>query len=510
MKKATKVLALLLSMTTLCLSGLSVTSTAEQSATEIISSEFNALRQEISSDLVTSLLQEVGGSDGLHADLGFAGMYVNEYGQLIIGVTKEPSSQLKTCIQALPLNSIVSQSIQEYQAELSETSNYSTQVAALNVRDFTEDCLQIQEMNYAYAYLKNLQDALLDYHVELGIYETALLDAENCLKIQIEDDNNRKAIINWLSENIDDFDEKAVNIVVKPNTISFSSSISNTNANVASTYGFIYGSAYPGTKVATPISPGSNVAEGGTLGFCAMDRETSNYGIVTNAHLFSGTTELWASGIPDIDSDCNFLGYVYKTQQEGNLDAAFVTYSNRYAWGSTYQIQSSNGSTIRRVATDDEYYAGTVVYKYGMVTGYQTGLIISSSVNITMPDGITYADVIKYEATRADGDSGAPVFRSDSTGQNYLIGIHFSGSSNVCYSIKIEHILQQFSLEEYTEYRRGDINLDQTINSTDSNQIMQLAAGRITVNFEQMMISDVDFNGIVNTTDARIVLQRVS
>ncbi len=53
----------------------------------------------------------------------------------------------------------------------------------------------------------------------------------------------------------------------------------------------------------------------------------------------------------------------------------------------------------------------------------------------------------------------------------------------------------------------GDINGDGVVNTTDARLALQYAVEKITLNENQLKAGDVDGNGVVNTTDARLILQ---
>lgn len=54
----------------------------------------------------------------------------------------------------------------------------------------------------------------------------------------------------------------------------------------------------------------------------------------------------------------------------------------------------------------------------------------------------------------------------------------------------------------------GDVNGDGKVNTTDARLALQHAAGRVKLTAEQQATADVDGNGKVNTTDARQILQK--
>ena len=53
----------------------------------------------------------------------------------------------------------------------------------------------------------------------------------------------------------------------------------------------------------------------------------------------------------------------------------------------------------------------------------------------------------------------------------------------------------------------GDIDGNGTVNTTDARLALQYAVEKITLNEAQLVVGDVDGDGVVNTTDARLILQ---
>ncbi len=58
-----------------------------------------------------------------------------------------------------------------------------------------------------------------------------------------------------------------------------------------------------------------------------------------------------------------------------------------------------------------------------------------------------------------------------------------------------------------TDTTTGDINNDGVVNTTDARLALQHAVEKISLNEAQLAVGDVDGNGVVNTTDARLILQ---
>ena len=260
---------------------------------------------------------------------------------------------------------------------------------------------------------------------------------------------------------------------------------------------------YNGTNINGHIS--GNYYNAGTLGFCAKDLSTGQYGVVTNAHVAESGKSVYSSNL-------QLYGTPSKWQLSGKLDAAFIPYSNQGNWGSTDRLLTGTGAIIRRVARSSEYYLGRKIYMYGKTSGRQYGYIKDMSTEI-QPSSVNskITDIIRYDITRAGGDSGAPLGIENTSDKVRLIGIHFAGEGNTGYGIRIENILSTYNLEAFTQYRVGDVNIDQKVDTTDARLVLSEAvANPKTFTMEENALADVDFNGVVDTTDARIILQRAS
>ena len=53
----------------------------------------------------------------------------------------------------------------------------------------------------------------------------------------------------------------------------------------------------------------------------------------------------------------------------------------------------------------------------------------------------------------------------------------------------------------------GDVNVDGTVDTTDARLVLQHAVGKSVLKEEEQMMADVNGDGWVNTTDARLILQ---
>lgn len=65
-----------------------------------------------------------------------------------------------------------------------------------------------------------------------------------------------------------------------------------------------------------------------------------------------------------------------------------------------------------------------------------------------------------------------------------------------------------YAEEDIPVIRLGDVDDNGKVNATDARLTLQYSVKKITFTTEQMQAADVDGNGTVNTTDARLILQR--
>jgi hypothetical protein len=55
--------------------------------------------------------------------------------------------------------------------------------------------------------------------------------------------------------------------------------------------------------------------------------------------------------------------------------------------------------------------------------------------------------------------------------------------------------------------QKGDVNGDGAITSTDARLVLQAAAGKVTLTAEEERLADMDGDGKITPTDARLILQ---
>ena len=117
--------------------------------------------------------------------------------------------------------------------------------------------------------------------------------------------------------------------------------------------------------------------------------------------------------------------------QGGSVDAAFISITN-------FSIVPNNGNL-----TGEEYniWAGDNVTKLGETIAQSEGYITSTNANVNA-DGIYYTDMGETTYLSAFGDSGGPVYLTDS---KKVIGIHKGSTAFTSIFVKVDNIASKLN-----------------------------------------------------------------
>lgn len=125
-------------------------------------------------------------------------------------------------------------------------------------------------------------------------------------------------------------------------------------------------------------------------------------------------------------------------------------------------------------------------------------------------------DVSKSAQPGAEGEIALPIETMRT--KNYKSG-YFYSSIFTTSSIDTKNMLmysddQHFDCSKATlkfkvnsTSKKGDVNMDGSINSADALLVLQHSVGSITLNSEKQALADVDNNGKINSSDALKILQ---
>ncbi len=164
-------------------------------------------RQQFSDELLAQFYAQAGDRDTLMQNGTLSGIYLDSQATLHIAVTD--GSNRAAYEQLFSADTLATL------ADKHLTDTHCQHTAA----ELTKDAIVFEQAAVSLAQLHTMQDALTPHLTELGIYQTSVLEDKNALEICTENADNRAGIINWLSRNIDGFDEDAVRILVQPNSI---------------------------------------------------------------------------------------------------------------------------------------------------------------------------------------------------------------------------------------------------------------------------------------------------
>lgn len=187
------------------------------------------------------------------------------------------------------------------------------------------------------------------------------------------------------------------------------------------------------------LNPGeviNNQIGQGSIGYRAKDAQ-GNIGIVVSGHVIRSNQTVYKNTTP--------IGYCEKSQERGDIDAAFVEVFDGYLptnnIGGFYGVLSTNILTPQ---------VGSFITKYGQKTKDTNGRILDTSDTFDTRDGggPIYTDLVRADYKALLGDSGGIVFTS--IGYNTL-GIHvgINTVTNYAYYCKAGNINRQFGLTRY-------------------------------------------------------------
>lgn len=298
-------------------------------------------------------------------------------------------------------------------------------IAYVDGVDALDDSMQDYEVKYdvvkySFNYLCQISSLLSDNMSDFNITIVSVDEMQNKLVVAIDKEFETE-LIEWLSENISNFDS---------NCISFVDPVS----------------------IASTDAGGTSIKSNGgfTLGYNARKSSTGKYGFVTCGH--------GVSAVGDTVKRNNFwgtsLGKVSNRRFGDTIDACFVTYSNQ----SNITTACLVGGNLTGTYSSSQITSGMIVDKYGATTNARSGRVTSGSASVSC-DGVTFRDQVQMSIRQERGDSGAPVvhefigpMESGKIAPTTLVGIAtFADSStwNTAWASKAANINSAFGLSTY-------------------------------------------------------------
>ena len=172
------------------------------------------------------------------------------------------------------------------------------------------------------------------------------------------------------------------------------------------------------------LSPGSSI--GTPKGTASMGYRATRFntdGFVTAGHAYN-------TGDPAYYNN-TLIGSCDLSIQGGSVDAAFISITN-------FSLVPNNGNL-----TGEEYniWAGDNVTKLGETIAQSEGYITSTNANVNV-GGISYTDMGEATYLSASGDSGGPVYLTNS---KKVIGIHKGSTAFTSIFVKVDNITSKLN-----------------------------------------------------------------
>lgn len=249
----------------------------------------------------------------------------------------------------------------------------------------------------------------------------------------------------------------------------------------------------------------------GTVCFNATHYETGQRGFVTCQHVVGANTV-----VKTVDGNVINNASSPKNIVSETLDASFVPFaSTNWLLSSSIDLDGTYQGSLLRICLDSSLIEGATVYKFGATTDGSYGTIES----LFYTEELFPEPHIRTNCPVQKGDSGSPLLIKASVmqGNQYeLVGmIRYRNPVTETFkyscAIPIKRILFALDLKPIMNtafYRIGDADGDEDIDTTDYQLVLQYAVGKDSISGTYVPSVDVDMNKIVNTTDARLILQK--
>lgn len=218
---------------------------------------------------------------------------------------------------------------------------------------------------FSYNYLQEIQNVVTDIMTDYNIHLVGIDEKSNNVSIYLNDECDIEKLSNFLQVT-KGFDEKALNFIVDGSG------------------GIIQNStAYGGESISRRID--ATTISRGTICVNAIDNTTGQLGILTNEHValaaqnpsplmsyrghFDPTSVSFSENIS--------LGNGARGQHTGDIDAAFVPFTNQQNWEITpYGKYDTTPYTNVRLGNNNQIIQGRAIRKIGQTSGVTDGTIL--------------------------------------------------------------------------------------------------------------------------------------
>lgn len=268
--------------------------------------------------------------------------------------------------------------------------------------------INILNATFSYNELFQIKEILSDSMIELGISSIGISQQNNVVDIYLEDAERENLVIDFLKDYCL-YERNSINFLQEEEIIK-NSSEALAGTQTYYNYGFLW------------LSKAS-----GTIGANAIDNQTGEKGIITNAHVaVEDKTMKHSNGT---------IGTRTKGWHSGTIDAAFVPFNNQNNWDlsgdATWGDESVSYGNVR-LGSEDYIVEGYPTTKIDYTSGENDGYIVYTDYNCTLSyddeTDTTISNCFYYSNQSLSGDSGGPVYFNGGTkGSKWLIGLNFAG-----------------------------------------------------------------------------------
>ena len=414
----------------------------------------------------------------------YSGLYINENRELVVGVTEEVAISRFRKVLTPEL-------IEEKTAQILKIQGYDRMGAVGKAYD-SKTSVRYVRQEYSYNTIQGLFLLLESQMENIGISEICTDEINNRVVVKTDDAEGREHILKVVPSDICG----AVDIRIEKSVFEDVSEVRG------------------GSTIFKNIS--GNSYSIGTAGCNVYNYKIGNNGIITAAHVMSDATN--AVALMDVNgafppvapyTQFNITPNLISSSTKG-LDAAFLPFNSSFS--PSYVL--TDGDSILDAGTYNSFYTGMSVIKSGHTTGRTVGTISSIS-HSTVHSGKKACQFLVTTIVN-NGDSGGPVYYQAANNDFRPLGIvttknqGASAQGTELGATKIKPILFNFDLRLRTasgisSVTIGDLNGDGVVDSTDSRMLLQFSVGSISLTSAQKYRADVDQDNVIDTTDSRLV-----
>lgn len=169
-----------------------------------------------------------------------------------------------------------------------------------------------------------------------------------------------------------------------------------------------------------------------------------------------------------------------------------------------FRTEPLNNNTVDADCNHDVIMQNGTAIVEAMINPDGTIYSINGSAGVKSYTGVSSEETKDYfPDAAATYPSDEPIFTAITIRDNQLIFKSYAVGDNSA----LTEIDSFGIIKDFNELKRGDVDLNGYVNSTDARLALRFAVGLDKLTGRSLIAGDVDENGVINSTDARLILR---